>query len=132
MRVARTGEFGLNRPINISIVTHGRCAQAGFLCIGRSHLFFGLRCFNMLRRNTRSAGLRPCASNLSRLVISEPLEARTMLAVNVAIDVNTRYQQIDGFGTADGNGGYATQFSPAYQQMMFQDMGSSILRVAVD
>src|SRR3954471_335858 len=60
----------------------------------------------------------------------EDLEQRMLLSVNVAIDVDTRFQQIDGFGT--GTSTYPGQADATYQNMYFQDMGSSMVRVALD
>jgi O-glycosyl hydrolase len=65
--------------------------------------------------------------------MTEPLEERVFLsAVNVAINTATRYQQIDGFGTATflPNDGYFE--TAAYQKMYYQDLGSSMLRVPVE
>src|SRR5437667_3726135 len=60
----------------------------------------------------------------------QTLEQRRMLAVDVAIDVDTRFQQIDGFGTAISD--YTGQSDPNYQTMFFQDMRSSMMRRGVD
>ncbi|MEA2734520.1 MAG: hypothetical protein QOE14_971, partial [Humisphaera sp.] len=59
----------------------------------------------------------------------EHLEPRRLLAVNVSINAATRYQQIDGFGTAAGFflGDVYTQEN--WKNAYFQDLGSSMLRV---
>jgi O-glycosyl hydrolase len=55
-----------------------------------------------------------------------------MLSVNIAINTNTRYQEIEGFGTADYTANAPLDADPAYQKMFYQDLGASILRIGVN
>jgi O-glycosyl hydrolase len=58
------------------------------------------------------------------------LESRVFLsAVSVAINSNTRYQQIDGFGSADSSSSAGLYETAAFQKMYYQDLGSSMLRL---
>src|SRR5436190_4715114 len=87
----------------------------------------GVRRFRGL--SMRRAELAPRSKRHKSFCI-EGLEQRMLLAVDLAIDVDTRFQQIDGFGTAVS--GFPGQTDPTYQNMYFQDIGSSILRVPID
>jgi len=59
----------------------------------------------------------------------EPLEARQLLSVNVAINTADRHQTIDGFGTSVAWYVPNLYDTPAWQNAYYQDLGSSMLRV---
>src|SRR5688500_5689766 len=59
----------------------------------------------------------------------ETLEARRLLAVNVAIDATARFQQIDGFGTSIAWWVPGIYDQPAWHDAYYKDLGSSMLRV---
>jgi O-glycosyl hydrolase len=67
------------------------------------------------------------------VALCEPLEQRKLMAVDVTIDATDRRQSIDGFGTALGGSTPANLVkSDDFQKMYFQDLGSSMLRVALN
>ncbi len=59
----------------------------------------------------------------------EGLEQRMLLAADVTIDAGTRYQTIDGFGSALAFWLTSPYNQTAWQNMYYQDLGSSMLRV---
>lgn len=76
------------------------------------------------------AALRSRAARSRALL--EPLETRLLRAVDVTIDAGDRFQTIDGFGTSLG--GYTLLKlvqSTKFQRMYYQDLGTSMLRVAL-
>lgn len=78
-----------------------------------------------------SGSLMPSHSKLRRPWI-ESLEGRALLAIDLAINAATRYQTIDGFGTALSGWKPALYSDPAFANMYYQDLGVSALRVALD
>jgi O-glycosyl hydrolase len=58
----------------------------------------------------------------------ELLEARQLLAVNVALNANDRHQTIDGFGTSMAWWVPNLYEQEAWRNTFYQDLGSSILR----
>lgn len=62
----------------------------------------------------------------------ESLEGRVLFAIDVTIDAATRYQTIDGFGTALESWHASPYATAAWQDMYYQDLGSSILRIALE
>jgi O-glycosyl hydrolase len=62
----------------------------------------------------------------------ERLECRRLLAVNVVIDANQRFQEIDGFGSALAWWTNSPYDQAAWRDMYFRDLGSSILRVDIN
>lgn len=68
----------------------------------------------------------------TRRAFIEALEPRTMLAVNVTVNASQRFQEMDGFGTALAWWMNAPYQSPAFKDLYYQDLGSSMLRVDIN
>ena len=82
---------------------------------------------------SRARALRSTDSCRS-LFVSEPLEPRQLLSASASVTITTtRAQTIDGFGTSLGDL-YSTSLvkSAKFQKMYYQDLGSSIFRVALN
>jgi len=69
----------------------------------------------------------------SQLIV-ESLEQRMLFAVDVTLDGAQRFQTIEGFGSAisDFAPGTTKYVTDAWQNMYYQDLGDSILRVSMN
>jgi len=83
---------------------------------------------------------RPAALRASRARTSlashmtvEELESRTLFAVDITLDGAQRFQTIEGFGSAiaDYAPGTTKYNTSAWQDMYYQDLGNSLLRVSM-
>jgi len=82
----------------------------------------------------RSATSQSYRKSFTRSPVAvETLEKRLLFAVDITLDGAQRFQTIEGFGSAlaDYNPGPNKYVTDAWQNMFFQDLGSSILRVSM-